>query len=50
MALNVLSGLQAAPEAIDQLVPLMEDKNPYVAFSAAHAILALQAGMQPAGS
>jgi HEAT repeat protein len=48
VALNVLSGLQASPEQIEQLEPLMEDKNPYVALSAAHAILALKAGPEQA--
>jgi HEAT repeat protein len=42
VALNVLAGLEATAEEIDQLRPLMDSDNPYIAFSAAHAILALK--------
>jgi HEAT repeat protein len=43
VALNVLAGLEATEEEIDQLRPLMDSDNPYIALSAAHTVLALKA-------
>jgi HEAT repeat protein len=42
VALNVLAGLEATPEQIDHLRPLMDSDEPYIALSAAHTVLALK--------
>jgi HEAT repeat protein len=47
VALNVLAGLPLGPEEIARIDPLMDSDNPYVAISAAHAVLAL--GTPPGG-
>lgn len=44
VALNVLAGLSVPPEALAEIEPLMESDNPYVALSAAHAVLAIYEG------
>jgi HEAT repeat protein len=50
VALNVLSGLSVAPEGVATIEPLMESDNPYVALSAAHAVLAIEERQSAAGS
>jgi HEAT repeat protein len=41
VALNVLAGLPLGPEEISRIDPLLDSDNPYVAISAAHAVLSL---------